>query len=165
IAYIGDDYPIELPIAQELDFAAMTVQESTHYSLNVSDPMSEFEWLTLPSNPLGFGRVNLGSNHRLLTVVFWHQMHCVFEMARAAMNKSHPQATPGHIRHCLNYLRQSFLCDADYTLEFGDFMERDYERERVGDTKVCRNWEAVFEEMEHRMEESFEWRTVKPKID
>ncbi|KAG7100297.1 hypothetical protein E1B28_002072 [Marasmius oreades] len=158
--YIGDDYPIELPIAQQLDLVAMTLQETTHYSLNASDPITSAEWFTLMNNPYGFGRVNLGSNHRLLTVVFWHQMHCISEMARAIMNRSHPEAVRGHIQHCLNYLRQSFLCDADYMLEAGDFMERDFERERVADTRVCRNWEAVMQDMEHRMEVSVEWRTL-----
>ncbi|THV07089.1 hypothetical protein K435DRAFT_710411 [Dendrothele bispora CBS 962.96] len=164
-SYIGDDYPIELPFAQSLHFVTMTLHESTHYDLlnpNTSDPVlariSDTEWQSTITNPLGMGRVHLGDNHRLFTATFWHQIHCVREMARAIVDPDHPEATPGHIEHCLGYLRQGFLCEAEYGLEAGDFMKRDFVTEPIADTVVCRDWEGAFKYLEEQTEEWVRWK-------
>lgn len=150
-AFKGDDYPIELPLSSPPEFVAMTLQETVHYPFNISDPDSEKEWETLFTNPVGLGRVHLGPDNRVFTNVFWHQMHCIREMERAIQDRSHPVSTPKHIRHCLNYLRQHFICDADYTLEEGDFMARDFELQRSSDTRLCRDWEIVYQTLERRV--------------
>ncbi|KAF8987613.1 hypothetical protein BDQ17DRAFT_1483898 [Cyathus striatus] len=149
--FVGEDYPVELPIAHQLPLAALSLQESVHYNLNNSDPVSEEEWISIISHPFGLGRVHLGPNNRLFNNVFWHQLHCIREMDRAMKNRQDPHATPAHIRHCLNYLRQSFLCDADYALEWGDIMQRDFDQQRLEDTRVCRDWDVVFHHLENSM--------------
>lgn len=136
----------------------MTLQETIHYDLNISDPVVEHEWDSLMLYPRGFGRVHLGSEHRVFNIVVWHQMHCLRAMERAIQNRSHPLSTPGHVRHCLNYLRQTFLCTADHTLEEGDFMRRNFEVQRVADTRICRDWELVESVMNRKMLEFFDWK-------
>ena len=49
-----------------------------------------------------------------------------------------------HIHHCFNYLRQWTLCDADATLEPGDFEERDFGRARESGVRACLDWERVY---------------------
>ncbi|THV07186.1 hypothetical protein K435DRAFT_581864, partial [Dendrothele bispora CBS 962.96] len=45
--------------------------------------------------------------------------------------------------HCLMYLRQIFLCNADLTLEDGDFTGKNYTTQRIADTRKCRDWSTV----------------------
>ncbi|KIJ64929.1 hypothetical protein HYDPIDRAFT_65502, partial [Hydnomerulius pinastri MD-312] len=58
-----------------------------------------------------------------------------------------------HLHHCFNYLRQTFLCESADTLELGDFMQRDFENERVGDTLVCHDWEQVYTALDENHQE------------
>ncbi|KAL0058279.1 hypothetical protein AAF712_015050 [Marasmius tenuissimus] len=154
-SFVGDDYPIELPIVHNLDFVTMRIQDSSHYALNKSDQVAGFEWDTLTTNPLGFGRVKMGPKRRLLTATFFHQMHCIREMAHAAMDHNDRWATRGHVAHCLSYLRQSLLCDADYKLELGNFMDGGFEAGGEGEARVCRDWETVFRHMGQLIEEDY----------
>ena len=48
-------------------------------------------------------------------------------------------------QHCLNYLRQQALCHLDLTLEPGDFATRDFDVDRVWETHVCYDFEAVWD--------------------
>ncbi|KAF9445734.1 hypothetical protein P691DRAFT_805263 [Macrolepiota fuliginosa MF-IS2] len=156
--YVGDDYPIELPLEEKLLLVSMTLEETVHYELNISDPVAEREWDSLMLYPRGFGRVHLGPERRVFNIVFWHQMHCLRSMERAIQNRSHPFSTPGHVRHCLNYLRQTFLCGADHTLEDGDFTIQNFEMERIADTRMCKDWEAVESTMNRKILEFFDFR-------
>ena len=40
-------------------------------------------------------------------------------------------------------MRQIFLCDADVTLEEGDFAVRNLTLDRAGVTRECRDWSTV----------------------
>ena len=67
-------------------------------------------------------------------------------MLNLAFTKS-KASTPGHIGHCLSYLRQNALCGADLALEPGNFEERDFEIDRVGATHTCKQWTGVYSTM------------------
>ncbi|KAK3298773.1 uncharacterized protein B0H64DRAFT_82253 [Chaetomium fimeti] len=52
----------------------------------------------------------------------FHQLHCLDAIRHgyyAAVDGTEPAhfAKPGHIRHCIDYLRQSIMCNADTNLE------------------------------------------------
>jgi hypothetical protein len=52
----------------------------------------------------------------------FHQLHCLDAIRHgyyAAVDGTEPVhfAKPGHIRHCIDYLRQSIMCNADTNLE------------------------------------------------
>ncbi|KAI8962777.1 hypothetical protein F5Y11DRAFT_321522 [Daldinia sp. FL1419] len=52
----------------------------------------------------------------------FHQLHCLDALRHgywAAIDRIEPDhlAKPGHIRHCIDYLRQSIMCHADTNLE------------------------------------------------
>ncbi|KAH7884129.1 hypothetical protein F5I97DRAFT_1898746 [Phlebopus sp. FC_14] len=115
------------------------------------------EWDKLVTAPKEAGRTRLGNDHRLFTMVFWHHFHCLWSIQRALNDRNDTYAAYGHLHHCFNYLRQTLLCQAADSLELGDFMERDYEYERVGDTLVCRDWEPVYSALEENYRNWLEW--------
>lgn len=136
------------------DPVALTLHESIHFTSNPSpNSTAEMAWATVDSHPRGLGRVHLGADHRVFNVAFYHQLHCLQAMHGGFIDRDHPRFTAGHIQHCLNYLRQSFLCEAADTLEPGDFLQRDYAVQRFGGTMVCDDWEMVYNSMEENFEE------------
>ncbi|KAG2123760.1 hypothetical protein DEU56DRAFT_745191, partial [Suillus clintonianus] len=142
--YADEDYPWEFPVDLAHEAVAMTLHESVHFSLNASDAEARLEWENLPTWPKGFGRTRLGPQHRVFVMVFQHQHHCLWMLELALLGGNDPEASFHHINHCFNYLRQTLMCEAAYTLEMGDFMSVDHEKDRVGDTLVCRDWEKVY---------------------
>ncbi|KAH9834558.1 uncharacterized protein C8Q71DRAFT_147219 [Rhodofomes roseus] len=143
-SYLGDDYPLDYPLG-DLDAVAMTLQESVHFTLNGSDPVVTAEWESIAAHPDGFGRTRLGPDHRLFVMTFYHQLHCIWKFQQALVDRNDPTASEHHVQHCLNYLRQTFMCEAADSVEEGDFMTRDFEQDRIGDTLVCRDWGKVYD--------------------
>jgi len=138
----------------------MTLHESMHFALNSSDTESQLEWESLPSWPKIIGRTHLGPEHRVFVVVFGHQLHCLWKLQQALLdyNRDEPQATYHHVHHCLNYLRQTLLCDSADTLEMGDFLSVDHEEDRMGDTLVCRDWGKAISVLEEYHEKWLQWK-------
>ncbi|KAG2081253.1 hypothetical protein BD769DRAFT_769329 [Suillus cothurnatus] len=112
-AYTGDDYPWEFPVDLTHEAVAMTLHESVHFALNASDTESQLEWESLPTWPKIIGRTHLGPEHRVFVLVFGHQLHCLWMLQQALLdyNRDYPQVTYHHTHHCLNYLRQTLMCD------------------------------------------------------
>ncbi|KAG1793517.1 uncharacterized protein HD556DRAFT_510562 [Suillus plorans] len=134
--FMGDDFPESLvPDAGKVRFVA---EESVRFALDL--PESKTEWLS--TSPPGTGHVVLGAENRSFFVAMFHQLHCLrlFRVALAG-----PNFDQEHTHHCLNYLRQWILCQADLTLEAGDFTTRDFEQHRVGATHVCRDWGELYD--------------------
>ncbi|PBK82904.1 hypothetical protein ARMGADRAFT_1038375 [Armillaria gallica] len=137
--FIGDDFPYALPVAQNLSTVVMQVEESVHFSLH--HPNSHAEWQSVL--PASLGTVILGPDNRTFAVPMFHELHCtvlLFEPFAPDAKKPHW----GHIKHCMNYIRQWALCRADLTLELGSFEQRDFLRERVGAMHACQDWNAVY---------------------
>ncbi|KAG2123747.1 hypothetical protein DEU56DRAFT_983745 [Suillus clintonianus] len=156
--YTDDDYPWEFPVDLAHEAVAMTLHESVHFSLSASDTEARLEWENLPTWPKGFGRTRLGPQHRVFVMVFQHQHHCLWMLELALLGGSDPAASFHHINHCFNYLRQTLMCEAAYTVEMGDFLSVDYEKNKVGDTLVCRDWEKVYSVLDENHEKWVEWR-------
>lgn len=158
--YASDDYPWEFPVDLTHEAVAMTLHESVHFALNASDTESQLEWEALPKGPKIVGRTHLGPEHRLFVLVFGHQLHCLWKLQQALLDydSDQPQATYHHAQHCLNYLRQTLMCDPAHTLEMGDFLSADYEKDRMGDTLVCRDWSKANSVLEEYHERWLEWR-------
>ncbi|KAE9394590.1 hypothetical protein BT96DRAFT_886486 [Gymnopus androsaceus JB14] len=123
----------------------MSVEETVHYSL--TDPEAEKEWLY--NSPWGAGsyRLESDSTNRGFFVVMFHQLHCLRRM-RAYFTSEDPEG-PGHVQHCLSFLRSTSLCQADTTLERGDFMKQNFTVQRSGSTHVCRDWEYIYDKIGH----------------
>ncbi|KAJ7432221.1 hypothetical protein B0H11DRAFT_1760855, partial [Mycena galericulata] len=155
-ASVGRDYPLKYPIAG-LDTVAMTLHESVHFSLNRSDPVERDEWLLYSIIPRGTD-TRLGHEQRVFALTVSHQLHCLRRIYLGLMNREDEEANREHVTHCLNYLRQTLLCEAADTLEFGDFMEREYDSQRVGETVLCKDWGRAFEFFDHKWAEWVAWR-------
>ncbi|KAJ7650624.1 hypothetical protein FB45DRAFT_21346 [Roridomyces roridus] len=141
-SYVGDDFPLMLPGVPLGDAVRMTVEESVHYSLRPEDRAA---WYA--AFPDGVGTVRLGSHHRTFFVSMYHELHCL-QQFRDILVEPSPKVAWGHLHHCLNYLRERALCQADLTLEPGDFTKRDFSQDRVGATHICRDWTAVISKVD-----------------
>ncbi|KAI0028068.1 hypothetical protein K488DRAFT_80864 [Vararia minispora EC-137] len=122
----------------------MTFGETQRYeSGNTSS--ADAQWRSLvPRTHQGY--VRLGPDRRVFALAMFHELHCMATFHRALVWHEHPDANPGHFQHCLNYLRQLFMCAADTTLEPYDFMTQDYSIGRAGVTRQCRDWSMVYRE-------------------
>jgi len=156
--YIGADFPAYHPFLNVAP-ASITLQESVRYNLNASDLISSAEWETFNGYPGGYGRAHLGPNRRSFLMTFYHQLHCIRELQKALVDRSNTSATSHHVNHCIQYLRQTFLCGAADMLEKGDFILKDYKVERVGSELVCLDWEAVYGKLDESWASFTEWRS------
>ena len=121
----------------------MTVKETVHYSL--TEPEARDEWLY--NSPAGTGLVRLGPDHCTFVVSMFHQLHCLRNFHKAFINST-GNGLRRHVQHCFNFLRQGALCQADLTLEPGDFMSHNFTEDWLGATHLCRDWAAVYDKLE-----------------
>ncbi|KAI0295628.1 hypothetical protein B0F90DRAFT_1749919 [Multifurca ochricompacta] len=127
--------PIDL-----LPSVGLVAEESVHFALDT--PEAYEEWMHYL--PPGAGVVRLGPENRAFIVGMFHELHCL-QYLRDEVVAVEP-VWP-HVQHCMNLLRRAVLCDADTTLEPGDFTERDFTSDRLGQYHVCRDWGAVYDQM------------------
>lgn len=122
----------------------MTFQETVHFP--VDGLLAQQEWLSTRAGLDGHqGYVHLGLERRTFLLAMFHELHCMNTIRAAILDHDNARAGHHHVQHCLNYMRQLFLCAADATLEPHDFLDWDYERDRVGVTRQCRDWSAVYD--------------------
>ncbi|EJD50120.1 hypothetical protein AURDEDRAFT_100269 [Auricularia subglabra TFB-10046 SS5] len=82
----------------------------------------------------------LGPQYRVFITANSHIRHCMIRLHRALYPQmSEEKMTLGHVQHCLNFMRQMVLCNADLTLEPPDVLES----YRSGYTHVCRDWRVA----------------------
>ena len=153
--WVGDDFPRKFPV--DAGPVRTVLEESVRFSLYLPEAADEWLW-TAPL--VGDNHVRLGPEKRMFAVPMFHELHCIRSMASVMVNglDSLGPAGQGHIHHCFNYLRQWTLCDADVTLEPGDFEERDFERERESGTRTCLDWEKVYDAVEKNWDEWVQFR-------
>ncbi|RDB26870.1 hypothetical protein Hypma_005033 [Hypsizygus marmoreus] len=111
-SYIGEDYPMRLPI--KLEPVQAQFDCSLRYSLNSS--VAAEVWTKSTDTQSG-GIIRLGQDRRVFAIAMYHQLHCLEGLSKALTATKRMPATDGHVGHCLNYLRQVFECSADATEE------------------------------------------------
>jgi len=137
--FLHSDLSWSVPVREPV---AMILHDSKHYNLNDQDSASEFAQL-LPS---GGHVVHLGEELSTHTISMFHQLKCL-DIIREAYNSplNSSMVLP---QHCLNYLRQRFLCRPNLQLESARF---------GGGTKpltskpydvVCPDWTAIYDAAE-----------------
>ncbi|KAF8193012.1 hypothetical protein BJ912DRAFT_1031235 [Pholiota molesta] len=155
-SYVGTDYPFYHPTLA-LKPARLNLQETLHYGYNSSDTSANDEWNKILDLPIGTGRTHLGDMRRSFLLTFYHQLHCIVELRAALVDRNDKWATPHHVNHCMQYLRQTLLCQANDMLEEGDFMERTFEIDRLGPELECYDWTSIYQEVGVRYNEFSEW--------
>ncbi|KAI0053245.1 hypothetical protein FA95DRAFT_1601266 [Auriscalpium vulgare] len=138
-SYEGLDVPSLAPGLRLGQPVELTVEESVHYSLD--EPEAAHEWLQV--SPVGTGIYALGPRRRGFFVSMFHQLHCLRYIRSAYTDEESP--SKAHMQHCINYMRQAILCQADLTLEPGNFAQRNFTIDRVGQTHVCRDWDGMYD--------------------
>ncbi|KAI0078429.1 hypothetical protein K474DRAFT_923593 [Panus rudis PR-1116 ss-1] len=138
--WLDRDNPLEMPIGP-IPTVEMTFQESRRFSF--SDDDSRDNWETLFTNQFGIGFAHLGPFHHRFISAAYHSLHCLYSMTEDFDQPDHLGNPSHHFVHCLMYMRQIFLCNADATLEPGDFMARNLTIDRMGPTRQCRDWTYV----------------------
>ena len=158
-AYVDDDFPPRL-LEFEPGNVQLAVEESVRYS--PWDAEGPAEWSS--TSPPGEGSVRLGRDGRVFYLSMFHELHCLRRIQKSLRD---PQsvtrpAVLGHTQHCLNYLRQWSLCQADRTLEVGDFVTRNFTADRVGAVHTCRDWRAVYDRVTYDWSN---WKDAAPHTD
>jgi len=141
--------PKFLPV--DVQTVAMTVDDSERYGVN-----DDGDWSTIIPNH-GFVLLDSPSEEAdengraFYAVSMYHQLHCLNGFRRltvAAKNGTVNQHNVDHAVHCLSYLRQLLLCQADTALEparlattvSGGKTQAVYGE---GTTHQCRDWTQV----------------------
>lgn len=150
LAWIDRDYPLEMPTGP-VSTVEMTLQESTRFMLD--DDADKPNWETLITNQIGIGFNHLGPYHYRFISSAYHSLHCVFSMSEDFEKPDHWGNPSHHLIHCLMYMRQMFLCNADTTLEEGDFMTKNFTLDRTIVTRECRDWESIAEWVDENFRE------------
>lgn len=93
---------------------------------------------------------------RTFVVTMFHELHCL-RMLNAGY-ESEGRAAEGHLKHCIHYIRQMALCDADMTPEPAGWEEKwsvedDTGLDREGAPHVCRDFQSVFDAVENNWTE------------
>jgi hypothetical protein len=139
--YLDDDRPVHMPVT-DIPLAEMTFHEVSQFSLDAT-PTHKGNWQTLYTNQFGIGFQHLGPFHWRYISEEYHGLHCLYTMQRDFDTPDHANHPSGHLIHCIFYLRQLFLCNADMTLEEGDILQRNFTMDRIGETRVCRDWDHI----------------------
>ena len=139
-----DDPPLRIPSIDSDHKVMMEVEESVHYSL--TDPEAHDEWMFGVQVPYGGGTYRVGTFNRTVVVSIFispallrpHHAHTLVEGRRL----------PCAMQHCLRYLREEILCEANTTLESSDFTALNFTEKGVGATYVCRDWTQIYNVVE-----------------
>lgn len=130
---MGDDYPQYYPV--DLGHVLFTPEDTVHYQIFGDDAESEWDSIF----PDGGGFLLLGPARREFGLSLFHQMHCLVRI-RGAIRARKPSI---HAHHCLNYLRQAIICEADSTIE--PVVSSSGGRTIYAEVpRTCKDWEKVY---------------------
>ncbi|KAI0803209.1 hypothetical protein BC629DRAFT_1438265 [Irpex lacteus] len=136
-SFVGEDFPFLLPLNslpsqyQNRSLVRATFEETVHYGFDTEVSLNEWYQML----PLGSIGVRQGPYNRLFAVGMFHELHCHRLLHEAFVRRD---------KHMLHHL---YLCRGDLTLEPGHLLSRNFTEERHGPTRICRDWEAVYDNM------------------
>ncbi|THU98044.1 hypothetical protein K435DRAFT_818984 [Dendrothele bispora CBS 962.96] len=141
---VGDDFPEHLPINEDVQSRVVVFDDTDDFPIQGVNATERWQSIYPP----GYGFVRLGENSRLLCVAMFHQLHCLEKMRIFLDNPNNTGVGFPHQHHCMNYLRQNFLCHADLTLEpFAKGINLDGGLEMmsgVGVEHSCTDWDMLY---------------------
>ncbi|PSR83166.1 hypothetical protein PHLCEN_2v4919 [Hermanssonia centrifuga] len=138
------------------ELVAMKVTDTVRYQLDTREGIEEFA----RSLPSGGHLVHIrpddseDSDPQPYTVTLFHQLECL-DVIRQGYSKVPSEPAPGHVHHCMNYLRSTILCRPSLLLE--PVVDIYSQVSGEGYDAVCRNWEAVYHEAERNNEAYMDW--------
>jgi hypothetical protein len=109
---------------------------------------------------LGRGVPQSDLNLEAYGITVFHQLHCLAELRYAlhSLQEGEDQykTPPAHLDHCLDYIRESLMCNGDATIETPSRIEREADRfvggiDGSNVKHTCRDWGAIVAfAVEHR---------------
>ncbi|KZT35630.1 hypothetical protein SISSUDRAFT_1051130 [Sistotremastrum suecicum HHB10207 ss-3] len=150
----GSDYPGQLypTLPQRLtqfpdeDYLSLLGEGMSTAELNALD----VKWKAfMPVPDTGF--FHFGEHKRPLDLPMYHQLHCIWGMRRGLFDLGWHHMNDWHMHHCLNYMRQLILCQADTTLEPFDLTGIESGAVKHGSPvpfeRTCRDWKFIESEV------------------
>ncbi|KAH7884133.1 hypothetical protein F5I97DRAFT_1658757 [Phlebopus sp. FC_14] len=136
---LSKDLSLSVPFG---DPVAIRVDKTAHYSLETSEGKAEFDALI----PRGGHTVTLPDPTTgrpvTYTVTLLHQLKC---LGIIRDNYESREAPSKLTKHCMNYLRQSVLCNINTRIEHSVMARGNAVR---GYDAVCRDWTRLYDEVE-----------------
>jgi len=133
----GTDFGEDLGLRLE----SLPMEFGDHLNYQLNGTVSEGGWIPFTPGELGIFR--LGSEYTGANVVLFHQLHCIQILYRA-FRSGIEEDYYDHLQHCLFYLQHFSLCDADTSLEPGDFLApQPFHQRNRSFTKQCADWKTV----------------------
>ncbi|KLO06026.1 hypothetical protein SCHPADRAFT_946432 [Schizopora paradoxa] len=148
-SYIGNDSPRMLPVS--LPDVLVTADDFVEYELYGEQATKEWG----KQVPRGNGVVRLGAYHREFVVAGGHELHCLLRLVKAINIPEDPTSKLEHSGHCLNYIRERILCDADLTLEPFELLDLDSDDEvkKATPPHICKDWTKMLGALHDDLEE------------
>ena len=108
-------------------------------------------WGTLTS-PNDYYAPKAITGKRMFVVTMFHELHCLRMLNGGFETQGY--MSEEHLKHCIHYIRQMALCDADMTPEPAGWEEKwsaedDAGLDREGATHVCQDFQSVFDALEN----------------
>ncbi|KAH8091354.1 hypothetical protein BXZ70DRAFT_1011168 [Cristinia sonorae] len=137
--YTSDDHPTNFPPSlPKVKYTLQRLDDS--FSLYSDD-----DWGTIFPKPWS-GFMSLGPDNQPYTLTLYHQLHCLDAIRVSFVVNG--TGSGEHVEHCLRYLKQTLLCNADTTLEPAHWLRntaggRVPASNGVGVVHECKGWEAL----------------------
>ena len=144
--WLGSDYTCNLFVLIRVDWpegvpATFPITPPTLIQVNLSEADVP-DWKDIL--PHEFAQVYLGEQPLPYVASMFHTLHCT-HMLLESLNGTMSMPSMGtlramHLTHCVNYIRQMILCQADATLEE---MTHPGDRHGTPGNRKCRDWKTV----------------------
>ncbi|KAF5309818.1 hypothetical protein D9619_010304 [Psilocybe cf. subviscida] len=123
---------------------ALSVGHTQHY--NIDEPDTDMEWSKLIPPGGHFVHLNNGTGDvKKHTVAMLHQFKCLDAIRQQYSGPSNAPLSPLTL-HCINYLRQSILCNLDIGLESAT---NKWGTVAKSAEYVCRDWSELYNAVEY----------------
>jgi len=160
-SYHHDDYPELWELESPLDTVYMVPEESVHYQ-TVHNADEDWEPLFQPSD----GFIYLGKDQRQFSIAMLHQLRCL-QIIRYTIIENQQKLSsnitikPDHlVDHCIGYLRQIILCQADTTVESLRSHTGGDAADLESANYTCKDWTQVFESINLNHAQYSQWKSA-----
>ncbi|KAK0499930.1 hypothetical protein EDD18DRAFT_807972 [Armillaria luteobubalina] len=137
---------------------AMRIVDSAYYDIDSEEGAQEWAQL-LPAHGHTVHIADEDGVSRVHTVSLFHSLMCLDIIRQQFITTPVQTPPPPLIRHCLQYLRLTLLCQPHIWLE----PARDLEGHAVRDyDAVCRDWTLIYDEAERNQRSYSDWVKMNP---
>lgn len=142
------------------EHVAMRIVDSAYYDIDTEEGDQEWAQL-LPAHGHTVHIADEDGVPRVHTVSLFHSLKCLDIIRQQFITTTVQTPPPPLIRHCLQYLRLTLLCQPHLWLE----PTRDLEGHAVRDyDAVCRDWTLIYDEVERNQRSYNDWAKMNSSL-